>query len=259
MGLFLCDCGGFRKATISDVTTKKVVSCGCSHYEKMITHGNSKHPLYKVWCNIKGRCYNENNPGFKHWGGKGVVLSERWKDFKTFFDDCIRLGWDEHLTIDRIDNDGNYEPGNIRFVSIQENLKNRPAVIPPGKAVVNLDTGEVFRSIRLAARTYKVSKKAITSAIERGGRCKTVRFVYAEDTNNVDLPLLRSLWKPATKKEARRKAVVNSDTGETYESISHAAAKIGVLKAGITAAIKRGGTCKGIKFAFVNNNQEPVK
>ena len=130
--LWLCECicGGITKVRTDKLTTRNTKSCGCLINEKLIErstkHGLKHHKLYSVWQNMKSRCYYNKRKQFKDWGGRGIKLCEEWRnDFKVFYDWAISNEYAEGLTIDRIDNGGNYEPNNCRFVTIQENLKNK--------------------------------------------------------------------------------------------------------------------------------------
>lgn len=92
-------------------------------------HGKRKTRLYRIWANIKTRCYNVNDLHYSRWGGKGVVMCEEWKNsFLSFYEWAINNGYREDLTIDRIDNDGNYEPSNCRWVTIEEQNRNKKRV-----------------------------------------------------------------------------------------------------------------------------------
>ena len=82
--------------------------------------------LYSIWNAMKARCYNKNHPAYKYYGGRGIILSKEWRyDFKQFRDWAIKNGFKEGLSIDRIDNDKNYEPSNCRWVCISEQSKHR--------------------------------------------------------------------------------------------------------------------------------------
>lgn len=92
----------------------------------MITHGLSNEPLYKVYMGMKTRCYNIRQSNYKYYGGKNVKICNKWlKDFREFYGWAILNGYRKGLVIDRIDNDGDYEPLNCRFTTRSINLLNR--------------------------------------------------------------------------------------------------------------------------------------
>lgn len=128
--LFACRCGNKITALIDNVKRGKIVSCKC---EKLVRikklnylHGLSTAPVHSVWNNIKTRCYNPKTWNFKNYGGRGIRVCDEWlNDFKAFYDWAMNNGYEKGLQLDRIDNDGNYEPSNCRFVTAKENCQNR--------------------------------------------------------------------------------------------------------------------------------------
>jgi hypothetical protein len=88
-------------------------------------YGLDKEKLYSVWKALRKRCCNKNNNDYKYYGGKGVSVYKEWDDYQVFKKYCLDNGWRPELEIDRIDNNGNYEPGNCRFVSHKKNSQTR--------------------------------------------------------------------------------------------------------------------------------------
>lgn len=126
----LCDCGTRDIYLLTSLTSGNTKSCGCLNFETRLTsrktHGGSKHPLYKVWSLMKCRCYNPTTPDYRYYGERGITICNEWlNSFQQFFDWAIENGWAKSLVIDRIDNDGSYNPINCRFVDRQVSAVNR--------------------------------------------------------------------------------------------------------------------------------------
>ncbi len=87
-------------------------------------HGLVKHPMYRIWDAMIQRCTNKNNKKFHHYGGRGIVVDEKWKNFQNFYRDMFP-SWVEGLTLDRIDNDKGYNKQNCRWVTMLQQNRNK--------------------------------------------------------------------------------------------------------------------------------------
>lgn len=120
-----------------------------------------RHPLFNKWIGMRKRCEDANHKSYRNYGGRAIQICDRWQDFKTFKDDCIKLGWQEGLTLDRIDNNGNYEPSNTRFVDDRTQSRNRRT-----NHLVTIE-GETKTLIEWC-ETYGHHKNTVISRITRG-------------------------------------------------------------------------------------------
>jgi hypothetical protein len=126
MWLCKCDCGIVKKVSAYSLKSETSKSCGCLLLEKIKTHGLSNHKISIMLGHIIQRCENKKDKSYKNYGGRGISIYSEWRNnLKCFYDFCIKNGWNENLEIDRIDNDGNYEPNNIRFISHRKNNLNK--------------------------------------------------------------------------------------------------------------------------------------
>ncbi len=128
----LCDCGNTTEVRSNSLRGGRTVSCGCYGREiaskvckkRNTVHGLNTHPLYKVWSDMKQRCYNIRNVGYKDYGGRGIHVCEAWRNsFLNFYADMVD-NYKEGLFLDRVDNDGSYSSDNCRWVTRSQNSVN---------------------------------------------------------------------------------------------------------------------------------------
>lgn len=125
-----CVCGEVRNYVFHRVACGDTQSCGCLRKDlvrkRATTHGLSDHLLYDVWQKMVSRCYDENDKGFKNYGARGIEVWLDWKeDFMSFYDWCMENGYKEGLSVERLDNDGNYAPYNCKLATREEQSRNK--------------------------------------------------------------------------------------------------------------------------------------
>ena len=126
-GEFRCSCGNLFIAIISIVKYGAKANCGCGANSNRQIHGLSRGKYYRSWINIKRRCFIKIHKAYKNYGGRGITLYKPWvHDFKAFYDYISKLPnfGVKGLTLDRINNNGNYEPGNLRWATKKEQQQN---------------------------------------------------------------------------------------------------------------------------------------
>lgn len=128
--LCLCSCGKQIIVRDNALTSGNTKSCGCLRKEistkRQLKHGLCRTRLYRIWCDMKNRCYNKNVDAYKNYGARGISLCSSWLlSFQQFSTWAYANGYNDTLTIDRVDNNGNYCPSNCRWITIQEQQKNR--------------------------------------------------------------------------------------------------------------------------------------
>lgn len=132
-----CDCGNIKEITACHLKSGEYVSCGCYHMKRFLAsgvdyrfkkkHGMCQTRIYREYRNMKYRCSNPNSPGYHNYGGRGIKVCSEWlgeNGFENFYNWSINNGYDDKLTLDRIDVNGDYEPSNCRWVDWETQYNN---------------------------------------------------------------------------------------------------------------------------------------
>lgn len=139
-----CDCGTTRMQRKHDLITNRTTSCGCS----CIKHGMCETSEHNIWRGIKDRCFNKRNINYRRYGAKGISICDEWKkDFNSFFNHIGKRPSLKH-SVDRIDNNRGYEPGNVRWATKREQSNNTTQTIRvefAGIIMTNSDWADVFK------------------------------------------------------------------------------------------------------------------
>lgn len=128
-GFWLCECDCGKTVIIKTKTcliSGQIKSCGCYNRDRICKHGDSYSLLYSVWHSMKTRCYTKTSIPYKDYGARGITVCEEWKnDYSRFRDWALTHGYKKGLSLDRINNNGNYTPDNCRFTDVKTQSNNR--------------------------------------------------------------------------------------------------------------------------------------
>lgn len=162
-----CDCGELCKVPTGNLRSGNTTSCGCVHKERIsklfTTHGKSEIKLYNnVWLKIRARCYSTSCKEYAYYGQRGIKMCSEWKDdFQAFYNWAISNGYKEGLTIDRINNNGNYEPSNCRWVTMKQQARNR-------RSNINYTINGERRCLKEWCEIYDIGYKTAYSRLHYG-------------------------------------------------------------------------------------------
>ena len=194
------DCGTVKQICWYPVLHGAVTSCGCYCRDRARTHGMSQaHPVYRIWKGMRLRCENAQVAGFRYYGGRGIRVCERWQSFEMFWTD-MGPPWRPGLTLNRIDNDRNYEPDNCHWATRAEQARNTRRAI-----LVGTPWGRLC--IKQAARAYGVNHEAF-------------RRHYHAGTLDQFLPTIRGT-QPQRDRETHRRGEHTSAARRLIYAASH--------------------------------------
>ena len=159
-----CECGTVVTLHASNVVTGNTKSCGCLRVEKSAAlnrkHGETGSDTYRIYRHMVSRCYNPNVERYPIYGGRGVRVADEWRG------DGGYERWLEHIgprpskshSIDRIDNDGHYEPGNVRWATRQEQIRNRSCSLT---CIVDGNVVSVLDAAKIVGMSYGALRKRL--------------------------------------------------------------------------------------------------
>lgn len=161
-----CICGYEKRYFLGNLKRGKSSSCGCKRDkkagDKIKTHGKTNTRLYSTWTNIKSRCYNPKSTGFKNYGGRGIRMYDEWREnFSRFSEWSQSNGYEENLTIERIDVNKGYYPDNCEWIEFKYQSGNRR-----GNRMIEIE-GET-KTLSDWCRTLGHNYKTVHSRISRG-------------------------------------------------------------------------------------------
>lgn len=161
-----CECGETTTTRTNALTSGKATSCGCIHRKRAADthtkHGLHGTRLYNIWANMKGRCNTESSSFYGIYGGRGIKVCPEWENsFEAFRDWALANGYQDHLTIERKDTNGDYCPENCCWATEKEQARNRSTTV-----FITVDGTTKSRSEW--AEVLKIKPAALRSAIRRG-------------------------------------------------------------------------------------------
>lgn len=214
-----CDCGNECVVDIASLRSGSSKSCGCLKIESdktkhnHITHGQSKTRLYKIWIDMKRRCNDEWRRAYKYYGGKGITYCPEWEHFESFYEWSMSNGYNENLSIDRIDSNGNYEPSNCRWV-------------------------DSFVQANNTTRNHKITFNGKTQTLSEWAKEYNISYYLLQDRiNDLHWSIEDALTiPPSTVNKSHKLLTFNGKT----QNITQWAKELGVSHRTITDRIKRG-------------------
>lgn len=173
-----CDCGNMKTVRSDSLLCGAIKSCGCIkrkqdevNLTKNHRHKMSGTRIYSEWQGMKGRCYNKGSARYADWGGRGIEVCEQWRNsFESFYTWAMANGYQDNLTIDRIDNNGDYCPENCRWVGQQEQCRNR-------RSNINITIGNSTRTLMEWCEIFQVDYTNVNARYHRNKNA-TIDYLF---------------------------------------------------------------------------------
>lgn len=180
-----CDCGNFKKVRSDSLQSGSIRSCGCLKKEQDAVNlaSGQKHlmshtRIYTIWQGMKSRCCNVHDVRYYSYGGRGITICEDWKDnFSLFYEWAVNNGYDENLTIDRIDNNKGYFPENCRWTDMKTQSRNRTTNI-------RITIGKSTKTLMEWCEIFELDYKTIYARYNRNG------FISIDDLFNANTEVI---------------------------------------------------------------------
>ena len=184
-----CDCGNTHKAVAGTLHRGLLKSCGCLKTR----HGKCNTRLYKIYHDMKSRCYNRNIKNYPLYGGRGIAICEEWLDnFQTFYEWAISNRYTNELTIERIDPNGNYEPLNCRWATKNEQNINQ-------RRTIHAEINGVTHVLSEWSKIVKIPARTLYSRYDQGLRGTELIAPPKKVGKNVKEPFRKRKFRNGTK------------------------------------------------------------
>lgn len=194
-----CECGTIFIAQPSD-SNGRCKECGYKHLSQERTiHGDAPSldrnapRLYSIWVGMRNRCYNPSNEAYKHYGGRGIVVCREWDDYLSFKTWAMSHGYNDRLTLDRINVNGNYEPNNCRWSTQSEQMRNKRSnvlITYNGETKTMVEWSQIcgipYSTLKRRIRRYGFSVEEALTIPARRGNNQNLRKTPFVQINNTD-------------------------------------------------------------------------